>query len=63
MNNGNHPDPETRWLSHVLVGYVAGVIAGKRSDLAGAVTAAIVSALLHKVLDAPVAALLTDMGT
>lgn len=63
MNNGKQPDPETRWLSHLLVGGLIGAIAGQRSDLASALATAIISVLLHDALDAPVARLLTDTGT
>lgn len=63
MNSGKQPDPETRWLSHLLVGCVAGGIAGKRSGVAGAVMTAIISVLVHETFDAPVATLLTDIRT
>jgi predicted transcriptional regulator len=63
VNNGKQPDLETRWLSHLLVGCVAGAVAGKRSGVAGAVMTAIISVLVHETVDAPVATLLTDIGT
>jgi uncharacterized membrane protein YeaQ/YmgE (transglycosylase-associated protein family) len=63
MNNASHPDPETRWLSHLIVGCAVGAVAGKHSGTAGFITTAIIGALVHEALDAPIATLLTDIGT
>jgi hypothetical protein len=63
MNNKRRPDPQTRFASHVLVGLAAGSVAGRQSGPVAFVVAALISAAAHEALDAPVAQLLTDLGT
>jgi hypothetical protein len=56
------PTPETRFLSHFIVGCAAGAAVGQKSGPGPAVAAALVSACAHAMLDAPLAQVLTDMG-
>ncbi len=62
MSNKKRPDPQTRFASHLLVGFVAGSVAGKDSGPGAFLVAALLSAFAHAALDAPVAQLLTDLG-
>lgn len=62
MKRKRQPDPETRFVSHLLVGCAAGAATGKRSGFGWFVAAALVAALAHEALDAPVAQVLTDLG-
>jgi hypothetical protein len=62
MSNGRRPTPQTRFASHLLVGAAAGSLAGKESGPVAFVVTAIISALAHEALDAPVAQILTDLG-
>jgi hypothetical protein len=63
MSNNKRPDPQTRLASHLLVGLVVGSIAGKDSGSGAFVITAVLSALAHEALDAPIAQLLTELGT
>jgi hypothetical protein len=62
MRPRKNPTPETRFLSHLIVGCSAGAVVGQKSGPGPAVTAALLSACAHAVLDAPLAQVLTDMG-
>lgn len=56
------PDKDVRLLSHVIVGFGAGYVIGKRTGVLGFIVAALLSTAAHEVLDAPVAMLLADLG-
>jgi hypothetical protein len=56
------PDPAARWLSHVLVGLVAGAFASKKGGLGGFIVTALVASMAHEVLDAPFAGVLSELG-
>lgn len=62
MKRKRRPDPETRLVSHLLVGCIAGAATGKRSGFGGFLAAALLAAFAHEALDAPVAQILTDVG-
>ena len=56
------PDPAARWISHAIVGMTVGYVIGKQTGPVGFWIAAIVSALAHEELDAPVAQALSQFG-
>lgn len=62
MNDGKKPTPETRLMSHLLVGLGAGSIISRKVGANAFLIGAILTALAHEALDAPVAQILTDLG-
>ena len=56
------PDAEARLASHVLVGAAAGALVGRKAGLGAFLAVAMVTALAHEGLDAPLASLLSDFG-
>ena len=59
----SQPDHAARFLSHLVVGLVAGALVGKRSGFGSFLAYGLVAAALHEALDAPVAGVLSDLGT
>jgi hypothetical protein len=57
------PDPATRLLSHAIVGLLTGAAVGQKRGVGGFVLIAVLGAAAHEALDAPLAQLLTDLGT
>jgi len=62
MPPNNRPDGEARLVSHLVVGCAAGALLGKRSGLAGFLVVALLTAMAHEALDAPVAQVLSEFG-
>ena len=62
MNHSRKPSPQTRLLSHVLVGLAAGAVISRETAANTFPIAAVLSALAHEALDAPVAQALSNLG-
>jgi hypothetical protein len=61
MSNRKRPTPQTRLLSHVIVGLFAGAVISHNTKASFFPIAAILCACAHEALDAPVAQVLTDL--
>lgn len=60
--NRSNPDLAARWTSHLIVGFAAGAAVRKKATPAEALISAVVAAVAHELLDAPVADLLSELG-
>jgi hypothetical protein len=62
MSHNRKPSPQTRLLSHVLVGLSAGALISQKTGANTFPIAAVLAAFAHEALDAPVAQALSDLG-
>jgi hypothetical protein len=63
MSRRRRPDPVTRLFSHALVGAVVGLVVGQKSGPMGGAASALIAIAVHEELDAPVADVLTELGS
>lgn len=62
MSGNRRPSPQTRLLAHVLVGLFAGAAISRKTGTDTFPVAAVLAALAHEALDAPLAQGLADLG-
>lgn len=62
MRRGGQPDARARLVSHLLVGLAVGAVVGTRKGADSFLISGLVGVVAHELLDAPVAAIVSDLG-